>query len=155
MSDTGSISESDNPIEAGPTLPVPGDSRESTGRAVGSVADDTAQTTRGRHGWLSLVVAFLFALFYVYDLWEAVGNLVQLPIVYDAYGYGSENVPWWLLWVGVLIPLAVYVAAFIGGRRRNVAAKALIFFVGLAVVAGLSIGVLALEEILRAGIVVA
>lgn len=130
MSDTGSIAESDNPIEA-------------------VVADDAAQATRGRYGWLSLVVAFLFALLYAYDLWEAVGNLIQLPIVYDAYGFGSENVPWWLLWIGVLIPLAIYIAAFVGGRRRNVFGKALIFVVGLALVAGLSIGVLALEEVLR------
>ena len=136
MSDRGSISESDNPIEA-------------------VVADDAAQATHGRYGWLSLVVAFLFALFYVYDLWEAVGNLIQLPAVYEAYGFGSEKVPWWLLWIGVLIPLAVYVVAFVGGRRRTVFGKALIFLVGLALVAGLSIGVLALEEILRPVLVTA
>lgn len=130
MSDSTPISDSDNPIEA-------------------VVADDTAQASRGRYGWLSLVVAFLFALLFAYDLWEAVGNMVSLPAVYDAFGYGSENVPWWLLWIGVLIPVVVFVAAFIGGRRRNVFAKAVIFFVGLAVVAGLSLGVLALEEILR------
>lgn len=130
MSDSTPISDSDNPIEA-------------------VVADDTAQASRGRYGWLSLVVAFLFALLFAYDLWEAVGNMVSLPAVYDAFGYGSENVPWWLLWIGVLIPVVVFVAAFIGGRRRSVVAKAVIFFVGLAVVAGLSLGVLALEEILR------
>ena len=134
MSDSTPISDSDNPIEA-------------------VVADDTAQASRGRYGWLSLVVAFLFALLFAYDLWEAVGNMVSLPAVYDAFGYGSENVPWWLLWIGVLIPVVVFVAAFIGGRRRSVFAKAVIFFVGLAVVAGLSLGVLALEEIIRPAVV--
>ncbi len=133
MSDN-TISDSDNPIEA-------------------VVADDTEQATRGRYGWLSLVVAFVFALLYAYDLWEAVGNMIQLPAVYDAFGYGSENVPWWLLWIGVAIPVIVFAIAFIAGRRRSVFAKALIFFVGLAVVAGLSLGVLALEEILRPVIV--
>jgi hypothetical protein len=130
MSDTGSISESDNPIEA-------------------VVADDAAQATRGRYGWLSLIVAFLFALFYVYDLWEAVGTMFALPAFYDAYGIGAEYVPWWLLWIGVLLPITVYLIAFIGGRRRNVFGKALIFLVGLAVVAGFSLGVIAFEEILR------
>jgi len=113
------------------------------------VADDAAEATRGRYGWLSLIVAFLFALFYVYDLWEAVGTMFALPAFYDAYGIGAEYVPWWLLWIGVLLPIAVYVIAFIGGRRRNVFGKALIFLVGLAVVAGLSLGVIAFEEILR------
>lgn len=128
MSD--SISDSDNPIEA-------------------VVADDAREAGRGRYGWLSLVVAFLFALFYVYDLWEAVGNMVQLPTVYEAYGYGAENIPWWLLWIGVLMPVVVFAVAFVAGRRRTVFGKALIFLVGLAVVAGLCLGVLALEEILR------
>ena len=64
-------------------------------------------------------------------------------------GIGAQYVPWWLLWIGVLLPIAVYVIAFIGGRRRNVFGKALIFLVGLAVVAGVSLGVIAFEEILR------
>ena len=125
-----SIADSDNPIEA-------------------VVSDDANQASRGRYGWLSLVVAFLFALFYVYDLWEAVGNLVALPAYYEALGYGAENVPWWLLWSGVILPVAVFAVAFVAGRRRNVFGKALVFLVGLSISAGLSLGVLALEEILR------
>ena len=125
-----SIADSDNPIEA-------------------VVSDDAKEAARGRYGWLSLVVAFLFALFYVYDLWEAVGNLVALPAYYEALGYGAENVPWWLLWVGVILPVVVFAVAFVAGRRRNVFSKALIFLVGLSISAGLSLGVLALEEILR------
>jgi len=125
-----SIADSDNPIEE-------------------VIADDQRETTRGRYGWLSLVVAALFGLFFAYDLWEAVSNLVALPSVYDAVGIGSENVPWWLLWSGVIIPILIFVLAFVLGRRQNVFAKALIFLLGLAVVAGLSMGVLAAEEVLR------
>jgi len=125
-----SIADSDNPIEE-------------------VIADDQREAKRGRYGWLSLVVAALFGLFFAYDLWEAVSNLVSLPSVYDAVGIGSENVPWWLLWSGVLIPILIYVLAFVLGRRQNVFAKALIFLLGLAVVAGLSMGVLAVEEVLR------
>ncbi len=100
-------------------------------------------------GWVSIVVAFLFALFYAYDVWEAVANLVALPVFYDAYGYGAANIPWWLLWVGVLIPVVTYAVAFLAGRRHNALGHALIFAVGLAVTAALSLGVLALEEVLR------
>ena len=77
------------------------------------------------------------------------GNLVALPAYYEALGYGAENVPWWLLWVGVILPVVVFAVAFVAGRRRNVFSKALIFLVGLSISAGLSLGVLALEEILR------
>lgn len=130
MTDEKSIAASENPIDE-------------------VIADDAREAGRGRYGWLSLVVALAFGLFYAYDLWEGVSNLVALPAVYDFYGYGAENVPWWLLWIGVLIPAVVFAIAFVGGRRRNVFGKALVFFVGLTVVAGLSLGVAALEDVLR------
>jgi len=113
------------------------------------VEDDTRQTKRARYGWLSLVVAGLFALFFAYDVWEAVDNLISLPRFYEASGLDPAGLPWWLLWIGVIVPVAVFVAAFIIGRRRNVGEKAVIFFVGLAVSSGLGLGVIALESIIR------
>ena len=113
------------------------------------IADDNRESARGRYGWLSLVVAALFGLFYAYDLFEAVSNLLGLPAYYDAAGLGSENIPWAVLWLGVVLPIALFLLAFIIGRRRNVGQKAVIFLLGLALSAGLAIGVLALEEQLR------
>lgn len=113
------------------------------------VADDNREASRGRYGWLSLVVAAIFGLFFAYDVWEAVGNMIALPSFYDAAGFGSQNVPWWLLWIGVLIPPVVFVIAFVIGRKRNVGVKALLFLVALALAAGFSIGVLGLEDVLR------
>ncbi len=110
---------------------------------------DTKEITRERYGWLSLVVAGLFALFFAYDVWEAVDNLISLPRFYEASGLDPAGLPWWLLWIGVIVPVAVFVAAFIIGRRRNVGEKAVIFFVGLAVSSGLGLGVIALESIIR------
>ncbi|MDP3208785.1 MAG: hypothetical protein Q8M65_06520 [Rhodoglobus sp.] len=110
---------------------------------------------RPRYGWMGLAVAILFALFYAYDVWEAVSNLVALPAFYDAYGFGAENVPWWLLWIGVLLPLLAYAVAFAGGRHCTVVGRATVFLVGLAATAGLSLGVLALEEIVRPMLLVA
>jgi hypothetical protein len=114
-----------------------------------AVADDAREAARGRYGWLSLVVAGLFGQFYAYDLWEAVSNFVELPAAYDAIGLDSADIPWWVLWIGLLIPPAIYALAFGVGRRQNVGGKAVIFLVGLAVVAGLSLGVIALEAVLR------
>ena len=111
--------------------------------------DDTKEITRERYGWLSLVVAGLFALFFAYDVWEAVDNLISLPRFYEASALDPAGLPWWLLWIGVIVPVAVFVAAFIIGRRRNVGEKAVIFFVGLAVSSGLGLGAIALESIIR------
>lgn len=103
----------------------------------------------GRIGWLSLTVVILFGLVYVYDLWEAFGNLINLPALYDAIGLPASAIPWWLLVIGVLIPPASFALAFLIGRRQKVFGKALIFVVGLAVVASLSLGLMALEVVLR------
>ncbi len=113
------------------------------------VEDDAKEAQRGRYGWLSLIVAGLFALFYAYDVWEAVGNLISLPQFYELSGLDPAGLPWWLLWIGVIVPVVVFVAAFIIGRHRNVGEKAVIFFVGLAVSSGLGLGVIALESIIR------
>jgi len=130
-----SATDNDNPLEA-------------------AVANDAHAANRSRYGWLSLIVAALLGLLYAYDVWEAIGNMINLPAFYDALGVGSKNVPWWLLWIGAVIPIAVYVLAFAVGRRRNVGAKAVVFIVGLALSAGLGIGVLAVEDVLRPIVVV-
>jgi hypothetical protein len=132
----------DTPI---PDKPVP----DSENPIAEIVEDDTRETKRGRYGWLSLVVAGLFALFFAYDVWEAVDNLISLPRFYEASGLDPAGLPWWLLWIGVGVPVVVFVAAFIIGRHRNVGEKAVIFFVGLAVSSGLGFGVIALESLIR------
>lgn len=126
MSDS-SIADSENPIEE-------------------IVADDERESKRGRYGWLSLIVAALFGLFYAYDIWEAIGNLFGVPAAYS--GVFAKYVPWLLLWAGVLIPPVVFAVAVFVGRRRNVFARALIFLVGLAVVACLTLACLALADLI-------
>ena len=123
MSDP-SIADSDNPIGE-------------------IVADDAREAKRGRYGWLSLIVAALFGLFYAYDVWEAIGNLFGVPTEYSALGL-ADRTPWWLLWLGVAVPPIIFAAAVLFGRRYNVFGKALIFVVGLAVVAALTFAIFAL-----------
>lgn len=110
-------------------------------------APDTLE--RRRYGILGIIVAIAFGLFYAYDLWEAVSNLIELPPVYELYGLDASFVPWWLLWISVLIPVVAFAIALVLGRKRNVFGKALIFLVGLTVVAGLSLSAIALEQVLR------
>ena len=107
-----------------------------------AIADDDRQARRGRYGWLSLVVAALFGLFYAYDVWEAIGNLFGVPAEYSALGIGDRT-PWWLLWIGVAIPPVVFLVAVVLGRRHGVLVRALLFLVGLAVVAALTLAVIA------------
>lgn len=104
---------------------------------------------RPRFGIPSIIIATLFALLYAYDLFEAIANLVELPLVYAAYNLDAASIPWWLLIVGVLLPPVVFGLALLLDRRQTVFGRAVILMLGLAVVAALSLGVIALEIALR------
>lgn len=95
---------------------------------------------------LSLVIAGLFGLVYAYFVYQAIANLIELPKSYAAIGL-SDSVPWVLLVIGLLIPIAVYVLAFVLGLRRRVLEKAVIFVMGVAVTAGLAFTVVAIHRL--------
>lgn len=113
---------------------------------------DTQEKPRPRYGRIGLAVAAVFGLFYAYDLWEAVSNFFELPAVYEQFGLDGSAVPWWVLILGLAIPPLVFVGAFLLGRRQSLAGQALIFLVGLAVVAGLSLGMISLVSALLRGL---
>ena len=119
---------------------------------IDTVTDvDSGAAGGARHGVgpLALSIAIFFGLFYAYDLWEAVSPLLELPGYYALVGLEISDVPWALLAVGALIPPAVYVLTFVAGLRRTALEKALIFLVGLAVVASASLTIVFLEQFLR------
>ena len=108
---------------------------------------DSRAAARGRLGWLSLTVAIVFGLLYAYDLWEAVNNAIELPKQYAALetlGVEVGEVPWTLIIANMLIPPAIYLLAFVLGMRRNVFGKAVLFAVGLALVAVLTLDIIAI-----------
>ncbi|MEO6309826.1 MAG: hypothetical protein ABIO33_03985 [Leifsonia sp.] len=90
---------------------------------------------------LTIALAVLFGLFYVYDVWEAVGNLVGLNLTAQSLDTQLSGFGWAVLIVAVLMPLLVFGGAFWLGRRRNVGAQAVIFFGGLCLVAVISIDI--------------
>jgi hypothetical protein len=115
---------------------------------VASVETPEAVSTP-RFGLLSIVVAALFGLLYVYDLWEAISNLVELPVLYAALGLDGVGLPWGPLILGVALPPVVFGLALLVGRRRTVGVQSLLFVLGLANVAGASLGIIAFEFALR------
>ncbi|CAN5218870.1 hypothetical protein BH09ACT3_BH09ACT3_07660 [soil metagenome] len=110
-------------------------------------ADDKA-ARRGKLGWLGLTVAILFGLFYAYDLFEAISNTIGVVTQYgevnrlnEVIGRPLIAVPWLILVIDLVIPIVVYSAAFIIGFRQNLISKVLVFILGLAVAAALSLSV--------------
>lgn len=85
--------------------------------------------------WPGLAVAILFGLFYAYDLFEAIANLVGM-----ATGLADKAlVPWVALILGVVVPPAGFVVAWWLGRHRRVVVRVVIFLAGLAVTAAVSL----------------
>lgn len=104
--------------------------------ADAAVADaDDAPAERPADAW---IVAFLFALAFVYDTVEAVTNLQQLPLLYIGADIAGA-IPWWLLIAGVALPGLLFGAAVVLGRGRRIVAKAGILLVALAVSAQASL----------------
>jgi hypothetical protein len=96
-------------------------------------------------GLPAVALALGFAVLYAYDLWEAVSNAVSLPQVYSLYGLDTAEVPWVLLVAGMLLPVVVFAVAAVLGRGRALPARALLFAVGLALVAVLSLDLVAIQ----------
>lgn len=99
-----------------------------------------------RHRVLRFAVAILFGLLYAYDLFEAISNLIALPAQLAEYNvFLIENdltplaVPWAILIGNLLLPPVAYIGAWWLGRRRSILIQTLLFLVGLAVVAALTL----------------
>jgi hypothetical protein len=112
-----------------------------------AIAADPRTRATARLGWVSLAIAALFGLFYAYDVWEAIGNLIGVPESYQKIGI-SPSTPWVLLVVALALPLVVYGLAFVIGLRRNLGEKALLFLAGLAITNALGLGAIALEYLI-------
>jgi hypothetical protein len=111
--------------------------------------DQTLAPGRSAAGWAGVAIAVIFGLFYAYDLWEAVSNLASISQVYALFGLDPADAPWWLLVVGVLLPVAVYGIALLVSRRRGLIGRLLVFATGLMVVAALSLDIVAIESVIR------
>jgi hypothetical protein len=119
-----------------------------TTKATTTEADASSSRRLGMSP-IGATIAIVFGLLYAYDLWEAVSPLLELPGYYALVGLEPADVPWALLIVGVLVPPIVYALAYVLGRKRSALDRALIFLVGLAIVATLSLTGVFLEQFLR------
>lgn len=118
---------------------------EDENAAEAAIDDDTAAARRGKYGVPSMIVAGVFALLFAYDLWEAIGSAVALPASYEASGFDSAMIPWWIVVLYILVAPVTFVLAILVGRRQSLWRRALVFLVALAVSAALSLGLIALQ----------
>jgi len=114
--------------------------------------DENATASRaGRLGWLSITIAIVFGLFYVYNLFEAISNVVGVTSQINLYNQARAVVkldpvpiPWGWLVIDVLLAPVAFALAFVLGRRKPVLVKVLLFVIGLTLVAAMTLSVEAL-----------
>lgn len=103
--------------------------------AMDAAASPAPTVKRKTPTWLVATISGFFGVFYVYAMWNAVGNLVQTVQVASDLGL-SLNALGWFLWIfAALFPLMVWGAAFALGSRRAAHELLLIMLSGLALVA--------------------
>ncbi|MBM7505126.1 hypothetical protein ACFPER_14345 [Agromyces aurantiacus] len=92
--------------------------------------------------WLELTLAIAFGLFFAYDAWEAVGNLVGMSQIASALDTSITGLGWVVLIVSIVLPVGLFAVAFLLGRRRTALVQAVLYLTGLAVSAALYLDIL-------------
>ncbi|KZX22191.1 hypothetical protein [Rathayibacter tanaceti] len=95
----------------------------------------------GRRLLASVLIAAAFALFFAWDVWEAVGNLLGLRAYAASLGTDLNPTGWTVLVLGLVLPVLCFVVALVLGRRRGVAVRAGILAAALCLSAALSLDV--------------
>ena len=113
--------------------------------------EDATASRAGRLGWLSITIAIVFGLFYVYNLFEAISNVVGVTSQINLYNQARAVVklapvpiPWVWLVIDVLLAPIAFALAFVLGRRQPVLLKVVLFVIGLTLVAAMTLSVEAL-----------
>jgi hypothetical protein len=92
--------------------------------------------------WLEITLAIAFGLFFAYDAWEAVGNLVGVADLAGTLGTSITGLGWVVLVAAILLPILLFAAAFLLGRRCSAVVQAALYLTGLAVSALLYLDIL-------------
>ena len=94
--------------------------------------------------WVVTTLAVLFGLFYAYDAWEAVGNVIGISTLASSLDTTISVLGWVVLSIGIAVPIVVFLVAFRIGRGRDLLAQVLVYLAGLGVVAVVSLTIVAL-----------
>ncbi|HET6673055.1 MAG TPA: hypothetical protein VFG92_06735 [Agromyces sp.] len=123
------------------SVPIDGDDRTTDG------ATSNAPARHATPLWLAVTIAVLFGVLYVYDVWEAVRDLVGMSLLVGDLGVSFA--PWGvvILVAALVVPLLVFGIAFWLGRHRGPLAQIVLFAAGYALVQALAFDFAALFEL--------
>lgn len=85
----------------------------------------------------AIMLAVVFGLLFAWFLYQAIGNLVNVPAAYEQVGFG-DRIPWAILVAGVALPVLLFAGAAWIGVRRTLSQRVMLFAAGLAATAATS-----------------
>lgn len=97
---------------------------------------------RVRFGAAHILVTVVLGLIAAWFLWDGIGNLVNLPVLFEQLGLTDET-PWLVLWLGVLHPVVFFVLAVLTARRLAVGGFALVLIGTLGAIAAVRLSLIA------------
>jgi hypothetical protein len=92
----------------------------------------TPKRHRSRAGW---IVAVVFAIFYAFDIFEALSNLIGVLQAYGDAGVALPTTALLTILGQIAAPIIVFVLVLWGTRRARAGSSVLVFLVGFALVA--------------------
>lgn len=117
----------------------------------GSATESSAKATLGdgtprrsdprRRLLLWVLIAAVFALFFAWDVWEGIGNLVGLRTYAATLGTDLNGTGWTVLLLGLVLPIVCFLTALVLGRRRGLLARTGLLLAALCLSAALSLDV--------------
>jgi len=112
-------------------------------------AATTPEPDERPHTWpiSAIVIAVVFGLLYAWFLYQAIGNLINVPPAYEEYQLG-DRIPWAILIGGVAAPVLLFTGAAWLGVRRALTDRVLLFAAGLAATAAVSFSLLEVSRYL-------
>lgn len=83
--------------------------------------------------WLAIVIAMLFGLFFAYDAWEALGNLIGMLSLAGNLGVTLTALGWVVLIGALILPILLFGLAFWLGMKRGPVQQIALYLAALAV----------------------
>ncbi|WP_147305801.1 hypothetical protein [Subtercola boreus] len=123
-------SESARSGARGPSLRKP--ARPGTTTSGPTSTKRPAKRVRGRAGW---IVAIVFAFLYALDAFQGLSNLIGLTQSFASVDVAMPGNAVFTLVGLIVVPILVYALILWGTRRLNAGSALLVFLVGFAVVA--------------------
>lgn len=101
--------------------------------------------------WIDLALGILFGLFFAFDVWEAIENVIVFSTVASQVGASVTALSWVFLVLLIILPIVLFAIAYLVGRRRGIVAKILLYLAAIGVSSATSLSIVSIFLVIDLG----